>query len=87
MDARARGQRPAAVLEEFRKNLHLVREGLSRLEQAELEALRSWGAFAPVWAIYVFDHIAAHAQHHAGQIITTRKLWEFLDSRLFPPRL
>lgn len=66
---------PAAVLEEFRANLNSVREGLSRLTQADLEAPRSWGDIAPVRAIYVFDHIAAHAQHHAGQIITTRKLW------------
>lgn len=78
---------PAVVLEEFRENLHLVREGLSRLTQDDLEALRSWGDFAPVRAIYVFDHIAAHAQHHAGQIITTRKLWESFDPRLYPPRL
>lgn len=47
------------------------------------EAPRSWGDFAPVRAIYVFDHIAAHA----GQIITTRKLWKAFDSRLYPPRL
>jgi uncharacterized damage-inducible protein DinB len=68
---------PAAVLEEFRENLRLVREGLSRLTQAELEALRPWGNtdIPPVRAIYIFDHIATHAQHHAGQIITTRKLW------------
>lgn len=66
---------PAAVLEEFRRNLHLVRDGLCRLTQADLEASRSWGSFPPVRAIYIFDHIAAHAQHHAGQIITTRKLW------------
>lgn len=71
---------PAAVLEEFRANLRLVRDGLSRLEQPDLEAPCSWGDFAPVPALYVFDHIAAHAQHHAGQIITTRKLWNALKS-------
>jgi len=69
---------PAAVLGEFGENLRLVRLG-----QDDLEAPRSWGDFAPVRAIYVFDHIAAHA----GQIITTRKLWKAFDSRLYPPRL
>lgn len=66
---------PEAVLEEFRTNLRLVREGLSGLREGDLEAPRAWGNNPLVRAIYIFDHIGNHAQHHAGQIITTRKLW------------
>lgn len=66
---------PEAVLEEFRGNMRFVREGLAALREADLEAPRQWGSNPPVRALYIFDHICNHAQHHAGQIITTRKLW------------
>lgn len=65
---------PSAVLEEFRANLRLVREWLARLKEADLERTARMGQ-TEARALYFFDHIAAHAQHHAGQIITTRKLW------------
>lgn len=67
---------PEAVLGEFRANMRLVWEGLSALREADLEAPRAWGRNPPVPAMYIFDHIGNHAQHHAGQIITTRKLWD-----------
>lgn len=66
---------PETVLEEFRENIRRVREGLAALREADLEAPRAWGSNPPVRAVYIFDHICNHAQHHAGQIITTRKLW------------
>ncbi|MBO1436753.1 DinB family protein [Meiothermus sp. CFH 77666] len=68
------GQDPKAVLAEFSQNLEKVRAALRLLGDQDLQRTVRVGPYeAP--AVYVLDHIAAHAQHHAGQIITTRKLW------------
>lgn len=69
------GRAPEEVLAEFAQNLKQVREGLQALRDEDLMRTVQVGPH-PVKAVYVLDHIAAHAQHHAGQVITTRKLWE-----------
>ncbi len=69
------GRAPEEVLAEFEQNLERVRVGLRALEAEDLMRTVRVGPHQ-VKAVYVLDHIAAHAQHHAGQIITTRKLWE-----------
>lgn len=69
------GRPPAEVLAEFKDNMDKVKAGLGSLRPEDLERTIQFASTIPAKALYVFDHIAAHAQHHAGQIITTRKLW------------
>ncbi len=69
------GRDPQEVLAEFGENLERVRAGLRALREPDLTRTVQVGPHE-VKAVYVLDHIAAHAQHHAGQIITTRKLWD-----------
>jgi hypothetical protein len=69
------GRAPEEVLAEFAQNFKQVREGLQALRDEDLMRTVQVGPHQ-VKAVYVLDHIAAHAQHHAGQVITTRKLWE-----------
>lgn len=68
------GQSPEAVLLEFAQNLEKVKAGLRTLTEGDLHRVVRVGSYQAK-AVFVLDHIAAHAQHHAGQIITTRKLW------------
>lgn len=68
------GQSPEAVLLEFAQNLEKVKAGLRTLTEGDLYRVVRVGSYQAK-AVFVLDHIAAHAQHHAGQIITTRKLW------------
>ncbi|WP_233498278.1 DinB family protein [Meiothermus sp. QL-1] len=68
------GEPPAEVLQVFAEQMEQVRIGLRRLGSEDLERRVQVGPHS-VRAIYVLDHIGAHALHHAGQIITTRKLW------------
>lgn len=68
------GRPPEEVLAEFAQNLERVRAGLRALQSEDLMRTVQVGPY-PAKAVYVLDHIAGHAQHHAGQIITTRKLW------------
>jgi uncharacterized damage-inducible protein DinB len=68
------GRDPQEVLAEFAENMNQVKTRLSSLEMEDLERVVKFNQYE-VRAIYALDHIAAHAQHHAGQIITTRKLW------------
>lgn len=66
---------PQEVLAEFAEKMALTRAGLQGLQEDDLHRRVKVGPYE-ARAIYVLDHIAAHAQHHAGQVITTRKLWE-----------
>jgi uncharacterized damage-inducible protein DinB len=66
---------PTEVLEEFAQRMRAVKQGLADLTEPDLERLAVFTPTITAKALYVFDHIAGHAQHHAGQIITTRKLW------------
>ncbi|WP_027882977.1 DinB family protein [Meiothermus rufus] len=68
------GGEPKQVLAEFAEKMAQVKASLRALQPADLERVVQLGQYQ-VKAIYLLDHIAAHAQHHAGQIITTRKLW------------
>ncbi len=69
------GRDPKEVLAEFRERMRLVREGLSKLSKVDLHTPRPFLDVATVPAIFILNHIVGHAQQHAGQIITTRKLW------------
>jgi hypothetical protein len=66
---------PAEVLSEFARRMEAVKKGLSGLTPPDLERTAVFTPAISAKAIYVFDHIGGHALHHAGQIITTRKLW------------
>ncbi len=68
------GRKPQAVLAEFAEKMAQVKAGLRGLQPGDLERVVQLGQYQ-VKAVYLLDHIAAHAQHHAGQIIVTRKLW------------
>jgi uncharacterized damage-inducible protein DinB len=76
-DLQATGAAPESVLEEFRTALTLVTDGLRGLDGAALEAVRPVGrAQVPAKAAFILHHLVEHAQHHAGQVILTRKLWD-----------
>jgi hypothetical protein len=69
-----RGQ-PTEVLTEFFERIKAVKQGFAGLQEADLGRIAVFTPIISAKAIYVFDHIGGHALHHAGQIITTRKLW------------
>ncbi|RIH89968.1 DinB superfamily protein [Meiothermus luteus] len=69
------GEPPSSVLEVFTSRMGEIKAALRRLQDQDLQRIVRVGPHE-VRAVYVLDHIGAHAQHHAGQIITTRKLWE-----------
>lgn len=66
---------PGEVLAEFAERMGMVKKGLAGLKETDFDRIAVFTPTISAKAIYVFDHIAGHAQHHAGQIITTRKLW------------
>lgn len=67
---------PEQVLSEFAEALGRIREGLRQLQPADLEAVRLVGRKeVPVKAAFILAHLVEHANHHTGQIIVTRKLW------------
>ncbi|GIW34214.1 DinB family protein [Meiothermus sp.] len=68
------GRDPQEVLAEFAEHMVKTKAALRTLTMSDLERVVRFVQYE-VKAAYVLDHIAAHAQHHAGQIITTRKLW------------
>lgn len=69
------GRSPQEVLGEFKAQMLLIKDGLAQLGEDDFARAVAFGQLPAVPAIYVLDHICTHAQHHAGQVITTRKLW------------
>lgn len=68
---------PEAVLARFHAEMGQVQERLRALEPADLEAVREVGRDRyRVEAAFILHHLVEHAQHHAGQVIVLRKLWD-----------
>ncbi len=65
---------PEEVLAAFRSRMVQIREGLSGLSEAQINQMVRFAKWE-VRAMHVLEHIAGHALHHTGQIITLRKLW------------
>lgn len=81
-ELRASEEAPEALLGEALRVLAAVEARLGRLEPAQLEAVRPVGrAAVPAQAAFILHHLVEHAQHHAGQVIVMRKLWELQGPR------
>ncbi|MDW8424432.1 MAG: DinB family protein [Meiothermus sp.] len=78
------GRNPQEVLAEFAEHMAKTKAALRTLTMGDLERVVRFAQYE-VKAAYVLDHIAAHAQHHAGQIITTRKLWNARQENTHSP--
>ncbi|GAB6876168.1 DinB family protein [Thermaerobacter litoralis] len=67
---------PAAVLRQFHEEMGRVQDRILRLTDADLAATRTVGRQqVPAEAAFILHHLVEHAQHHMGQIIVLRKLW------------
>ena len=71
------GEAPAAVLARFHEEMARVQERLLGVSDADLAAVRLFPRReVSAEAMFILHHLVEHAQHHAGQIITMRKLWD-----------
>ncbi|MCS7083313.1 MAG: DinB family protein [Bacteroidetes bacterium] len=71
------GQRSAEVRAEFEQAWAELRAAYQGLAEADLARLVHVGRRRiAVQAVFVLHHLVEHAQHHAGQLIVLRKLWE-----------
>ena len=71
------GREPAQVLAEFHQDLARVQDRILGLGEADLGVVRELGRKRiPLEAAFILHHLVEHAQHHAGQIIVLRKLWD-----------
>lgn len=77
---------PASVLTQFHQELAIVQDRISALTDPELEAVRDVGRLgAKTEAAFIWHHLVEHAQHHVGQIIVMRKLWNVSAGEDTPP--
>ncbi len=75
-ELKATREPPGQMLGEFAGTLERIREVLRKLQPAGLETVRLVGRKeVPVKAAFILAHLVEHANHHAGQIIVTHKLW------------
>lgn len=71
------GLEPAEVLSQFHREMAQVQERIRGLGEADLGVVREVGKKRiPAEAAFILNHLVEHAQHHAGQIIVLRKLWD-----------
>jgi uncharacterized damage-inducible protein DinB len=71
------GDPPAQVLAAFHEEVGRVQERLLRLRPEDLSAVRTFPRRdVDVEAMFILHHLVEHAQHHAGQVIALRKLWD-----------
>lgn len=67
---------PGQVLRQFHEEMARVQERIRGLTDAELAAQRVVGRQqVPAEAGFILHHLVEHAQHHMGQVIVLRKLW------------
>lgn len=67
---------PAQVLRQFHEEMARVQERIRGLSDADLAAQRVVGRQqVPAEAAFILHHLVEHAQHHMGQVIVLRKLW------------
>ncbi len=72
----AASERPEVVLDAFYGSLSSIKAEMSDLTPEALQALHPVGrAAVPTKAAFILHHLIEHAQHHAGQLIVMRKLW------------
>lgn len=69
------GRDTQEVLAQFAEDIAKTKAALRTLQMSDLERVVKFVQYE-VKAAYILDHIAGHALQHAGQIITTRKLWD-----------
>jgi uncharacterized damage-inducible protein DinB len=70
------GQSAQEVRAEFEQAWQEVRSAYERLSEEDLLRTVYVGRRRlPVQAVFVLHHLVEHAQHHAGQLILLRKLW------------
>jgi uncharacterized damage-inducible protein DinB len=78
----ATAEAPEVILSAFYGSFSSVRAALSDLPPEALQAVHPVGrAAVPTKAAFILHHLVEHAQHHAGQVIVTRKLWKLNGRR------